>query len=104
MVIGTAPFASRNRAALLPRRVHRGRDKDERVTREEIHAAMRSSGSALPSHVHAVILETGGSFSVISGVEVDEHVEPCAKRRVRAPRLTSSRDTDGEGDGRQGGQ
>jgi len=39
----------------------------ERVTREEIIAAMRGSGSVSPADVAAVILETDGSFSVIAG-------------------------------------
>lgn len=41
--------------------------RKERVTREEILAAMRSSGAAKPSQVDAVVLETDGSFSVVSG-------------------------------------
>lgn len=40
--------------------------RTERVTREEIFAAMRSAGAAAPSHVDAVVLETDGSFSVVS--------------------------------------
>jgi uncharacterized membrane protein YcaP (DUF421 family) len=39
----------------------------ERVTQEEILAAMRGSGAAAPSDVDAVVLETDGSFSVIAG-------------------------------------
>ena len=38
-----------------------------RVTREEILAAMRGAGAATPSEVDAVVLETDGSFSVVSG-------------------------------------
>jgi uncharacterized membrane protein YcaP (DUF421 family) len=41
--------------------------RKERVTREEILAAMRGSGAAAPSGVDAVVLETDGSFSVVSG-------------------------------------
>lgn len=41
--------------------------RKERVTREEILAAMRSSGAVKPSQVDAVVLETDGSFSVVSG-------------------------------------
>lgn len=37
----------------------------QRVTREEILAAMRSSGVSSPSDVDAVVLETDGSISVI---------------------------------------
>lgn len=39
----------------------------ERVTHEEIFAAIRGSGFAAPSEVDAVVLETDGSFSVVSG-------------------------------------
>lgn len=39
----------------------------ERVTKEEILAAMRSAGAADPMHVGAVVLETDGSFSVVTG-------------------------------------
>ncbi len=38
-----------------------------RVTREEILAALRGAGAATPSAVDAVVLETDGSFSVVSG-------------------------------------
>lgn len=51
---------------------HRGRFleaamRDERVTKEEILATMRSAGVADPSGVDAVVLETDGSFSVVRG-------------------------------------
>jgi uncharacterized membrane protein YcaP (DUF421 family) len=39
----------------------------ERVTEEEIFAAIRASGAARLSSVDAVVLETDGSFSVLSG-------------------------------------
>lgn len=39
----------------------------ERVTREEIVAAMRGAGAADPANVDAVVLDTSGSFSVVSG-------------------------------------
>ena len=39
----------------------------ERVTEEEILAAMRGAGADAPKDVGAVILETDGSFSVLSG-------------------------------------
>ena len=38
-----------------------------RVTREAILAAMRSGGAAAPSEVDAVVLDTDGSFSVVTG-------------------------------------
>lgn len=37
----------------------------ERVTEEEVHAAIRSQGFATVEEVEAVVLETDGSFSVI---------------------------------------
>jgi uncharacterized membrane protein YcaP (DUF421 family) len=40
--------------------------KAERVTEEEIRQAMRAQGKSDPAQVHAVILETDGSFSVLS--------------------------------------
>ncbi len=39
----------------------------ERVTHEEVLAAMRCAGAVDPSDVDAVVLETDGSFSVITG-------------------------------------
>lgn len=39
----------------------------QRVTKEEILAAMRSAGAADPADVDAVVLETDGSFSVVTG-------------------------------------
>ncbi len=44
----------------------RGAMRAERVTEDEIRAAVRSSGYADPSQVAAVVLETDGSFSVIA--------------------------------------
>jgi len=53
--------------------------RKERVTREEILAAVRSQGTASLSAVEAVVLETDGSFSV-----VQESSEPAdALRNVR---------------------
>lgn len=39
----------------------------QRVTKEEVFAAMRSAGATSPSGVDAVVLETDGSFSVVTG-------------------------------------
>lgn len=36
-----------------------------RVTEEEVHAAVRAAGFASMAQVHAVVLETDGSFSVV---------------------------------------
>ena len=41
----------------------------ERVAREEVLQAMRSQGQADLSGIHAVVLETDGTFSVITGSE-----------------------------------
>ena len=41
--------------------------RDARVTREEVHAAVRSAGIGALGEVAAVVLETDGSFSVIAG-------------------------------------
>ncbi|HEX6115317.1 MAG TPA: YetF domain-containing protein [Geminicoccaceae bacterium] len=51
--------------------LHRGRFLEgamraERITREEILAAVRASGAAEPQGVAAVVLETDGSLSVIA--------------------------------------
>lgn len=46
--------------------------KSERVTRGEVRAASRSGGAASMSQIHAVVLETDGSLSVIkSGGDTD---------------------------------
>ena len=39
--------------------------RDERISREEILQAMRSSGQADPERVEAVVLETDGSMSIV---------------------------------------
>jgi uncharacterized membrane protein YcaP (DUF421 family) len=44
-----------------------GAMQSERVSEEEILAAIRDKGIAEPSTVDAVVLETDGSFSVVSG-------------------------------------
>jgi uncharacterized membrane protein YcaP (DUF421 family) len=51
--------------------VHRGRFlaaamRTERITREEILAAVRASGAPDPAKVAAVVLETDGSLSVVT--------------------------------------
>ncbi len=63
----------------------RGRHLDaalrrQRVTREEVMAAIRASGASTPDSVDAVVLETDGSFSVVAaadagGIETLHHVE-----------------------------
>lgn len=44
-----------------------GAMKRERVTRDEVEAAARGAGCAGLDEVHSVVLETDGSFSVITG-------------------------------------
>lgn len=66
---------------------HRGRFLDamlrrERVTREEILAAVRSQGVGSLSDVAAVVLETDGSFSVL---KTSSDAETDALRYVRGP-------------------
>lgn len=46
--------------------------KRERVTREEILAAMRASGAGSLGDVEAVVLETDGSFSVVRSLGDDK--------------------------------
>lgn len=46
-----------------------GAMRRERVSEEEILAAIRARGIADPAGVDAVVLETGGSFSVVSSGE-----------------------------------
>lgn len=51
--------------------LHRGQFLDramraQRVTREEVLALLRASGQTEPSKIGAVVLETDGSFSVLS--------------------------------------
>ncbi|RJP17700.1 MAG: DUF421 domain-containing protein [Candidatus Abyssobacteria bacterium SURF_5] len=47
--------------------------KEERVTREEVLAAARAQGRANLQDVNAVVLETDGSFSVLSGPAGDRN-------------------------------
>ena len=48
-----------------------GAMRAERITREEILAALRASGAAQPQDVAAVVLETDGSLSVIGQADTD---------------------------------
>jgi uncharacterized membrane protein YcaP (DUF421 family) len=68
--------------------LHRGRMLkagllEERVTEEEILAAIRGSGRASLGEIDAVVLETDGSFSVIGSAPGDD---PSAMRTVQPPR------------------
>ncbi|TCZ57312.1 DUF421 domain-containing protein [Roseicella aquatilis] len=56
--------------------LHRGRFldramRDQRVTREEVISALRSSGLARPEDAAAVVLETDGSLSVVPGAAAE---------------------------------
>lgn len=53
--------------------------REQRVTREEVRAAMREQGIARVEEVEAVILETNGSFSVLPATE---HVATTARDDV----------------------
>jgi uncharacterized membrane protein YcaP (DUF421 family) len=69
--------------------LHRGRFLEgamqaERITREEILAALRASGAAEPREVAAVVLETDGTLSVI----------PDARPNGAAPTLDTVRRLD----------
>lgn len=57
---------SRPQALLVDGRIDPAALKRERVTREEVMAAIRGSGHGDPSRMAAVVLETDGSFSVIA--------------------------------------
>ena len=48
-------------------RFQEDRLRQERVTREEVFAAMRSSGASIVSDVDAVVLKTDGTFSILTG-------------------------------------
>ena len=52
--------------------------RSERVTEDEIRAAVRASGHADPSQVAAVVLETDGSFSVVSDPAAPEALDSVA--------------------------
>ncbi|MBW7851502.1 MAG: DUF421 domain-containing protein [Rhodospirillales bacterium] len=47
----------------------------ERVSEDEIRAAIRAAGQPDPSRVAEVVLETDGSFSVVGGAETQSAVE-----------------------------
>lgn len=46
-----------------------GAMREERVTRDEVLAAIRQQGHAAPDSVHSVILETDGSMSVTKAAQ-----------------------------------
>ena len=52
--------------------------RGERVTREEVFAAIRSSGAASLSKVDAVVLETDGTFSVLTGAPAENDITTLA--------------------------
>ncbi len=60
-IVKSEPALLLHRGEFLDGALHR-----ERVTREEVLAAMRNSGAATLDEVSAVVLETDGSLSVVS--------------------------------------
>ena len=46
--------------------------KKERVTEEELRAVVRNNGNASMQDVAAIVMETDGSFSVISDIQEGE--------------------------------
>jgi uncharacterized membrane protein YcaP (DUF421 family) len=72
--------------------LHKGRLLDgalveQRVTREEVLAALRAQGAADPAEVAAVVLETDGSMSVIARADFDaRHSEGEKRDRVAGQR------------------
>jgi len=56
--------------------------KRARVTESEILAAVRASGIASVDHVHAVILETDGSFSVVRTSPTNDDSALADVRRI----------------------
>lgn len=56
--------------------------RQERVTREEVRAAVRSHGLASLEQAHAVVLETDGTFSIVEN-EFDR--SPSALQDLRIP-------------------
>ena len=64
--------------------LHRGEFLDkamlaQRVTREEVFSVLRGSGNADPGAVAAVVLETDGSFSVLSDLPENTLSMPAAR-------------------------
>lgn len=78
------------RLLFLRGRMLEGASHDERVTRSEIMAAIRSEGFHDPSAVHAVILESDGSFSVLG-----DGTTEAILRNVRGPGRTGPETGDG---------
>jgi uncharacterized membrane protein YcaP (DUF421 family) len=62
--------------------------KAERVSPQEIHQAIRAKGRAGVDDVHAVVLETDGTFSVILDPPVGE---PTALQELEQPRPEGQR-------------
>ena len=66
-IVKSEPALLLHRGEFLDAALHR-----ERVTREEVMAAIRSSGAAATDEVSAVVLETDGSLSVLSQGETPQ--------------------------------
>ncbi len=70
--------------------LHRGRFlgramRGQRVTREEVVSALRSSGVARPEDALAVVLETDGSLSVVPSKALPKDADATVLRGVRRP-------------------
>ena len=66
----------------------RGAMRSERVAEEEIHAALRSNGVSDIRNVAAVVLETDGTFSVITAeTPVSDALLADVKNTARVPTL-----------------
>jgi uncharacterized membrane protein YcaP (DUF421 family) len=70
--------------------LHRGRFldgamRDQRVTRDELASALRSSGVARPEDALAVVLETDGSLSVVPSGALPDGAEATALHGMRPP-------------------
>ena len=64
--------------------------RHERVTEDEVIAAMRSSGHAAMANVEAVVLETDGSFSVLGKGSAPADTLRTVNDRTDASELTAN--------------
>ncbi|MBC6717451.1 DUF421 domain-containing protein [Aurantimonas sp. DM33-3] len=64
--------------------------RHERVTEDEVIAAMRSSGHAAMANVEAVVLETDGSFSVLGKGSAPADTLRTVNDRTNASELTAN--------------
>ncbi|PRP99281.1 DUF421 domain-containing protein [Enhygromyxa salina] len=88
-IVSSEPTLLLYRGGYLPGMLRRSR-----VTTEEVRAAVRSAGHAAIEQVHAVVLETDGSFSVIAQ---DDAIEASSLAGVRMPDAEADADDDARG-------